>query len=158
MSNLSLFNTQKNMFEILINRIKTIIQANTKISVTYLYERRDFSGDPAVLITPSDNEGDYATNVDNERIYAFNIRIYVKRTTPRTDEDADRIMRDIISTILDDFDKDYFFSGIAVPTGYSMINVFAAPSVWGYSGESDEYRAAEIKLKCRVYVDVTNIS
>jgi len=146
------------MFEVLIKKIISILEANTKLSIVYNYEVGEMKGDPAVIVVPSSNESDYNTSQENIRIYAFNIKVFVKRNLPRKPEDGDRIMREIVSSIIDDFDKDYYFqSGIVCPTGYTFINVFAMPSSWGYSGETDEYRVAEINLKCRVSVDLLHI-
>jgi len=146
------------MFEVLIKKIHSILIANTLISVAYTFEASEFSGDPAVVITPSSNESDYNTTQENMRIYAFVIRVFVRRTLSRKPEDADRIMREVVSSVLDDFDKDYTFSGLSVPTGYTFINTFATPSVWGYSGREDCYRVSEISIQCRVSVDLSSIS
>lgn len=146
------------MIEILIGKITQILRNNSLISVVYNYEAEQFSGDPAVSVTPSSNVSDYNTTEENIRVYAFNIKLFVKRNAPRKPEDADKIMRELVSSVIDDFDKDYTFTGLSVPTGYTFINTFAMPSAWGYAGREDEYRAATIDVKCRVSVDLNNIS
>lgn len=146
------------MFQTLINKIKSILQANTLISIVYDFEVGELRGDPAAVVIPSSNESDYNTMEENIRIYAFTIRLFVKRNAPREPEDADRIMRELVGSVIDDFDKDYTLTGLVSPTGYTFINLFAVPSGWGYSGERDEYRVAEINLRCRVSVDLNQIS
>lgn len=158
------------MFEVLINKLRDILKANTKISIVYNFEASEFKGDPAAVITPSANESDYNTTQENIRVYAFSIRLFVKRNQPRVPEDADRILRDLVSSVIDDFDKYYTLSAtgtdgsttpegaIVCPAGYTFINIFATPSSWGYSGREDEYRVAEILLRCRVSVDLRSIS
>lgn len=145
------------MFTVLIDKITSILEANTLIAEVFNHEGDKFNGDPAATVSPSGNESAYNTNRDNHRIYAFTIRLFVTRTS-RTNKEADRVMRNLIDSVIDDIDKDYTFAGLTVPTGYCMINVFATPSQWGYSGQEDEFRVAEINVQCRVSVDVTAIS
>ena len=145
------------MFETIIDKITSVLVANDLISIVYNYEEGEFTGDPAAVVTPSANESDYNTTEENIRVYAFMIRLFIKRSKPRTIKDADRITRAVVSKVIDDFDKDYTFSGLVCPTGYTFINVFAMPSSWGYSGQSDEYRVAEIVLRCRVSINLNSI-
>jgi hypothetical protein len=121
------------------------------------------------VIVPSSNESEYNTTQENIRIYAFTIRIFVNRNQ-RTKQKADELMRDLVTSVIDDFDKYYALiatgtdgsltpgGAIVNPSGYTFINIFAMPSAWGYSGEVDEYRVAEIAVRCRVSVDLSNIS
>ena len=67
-------------------------------------------------------------------------------------------MRMVVDSLLDDFDKNWNLSTVTQPTGYTFINLFAVPSTWGYSGEKDEYRAAQITVRARVSVDVNQIT
>ena len=145
------------MWEVLMGKITSILRANSLISIVYDHEADELTGDPAAIVVPSENESDYNTTDENVRIYAFNIRLYVKRSQPRVPEDADRMLRELVNSVLDDFDTDYTFTGLSVPTGYTFINTFAVPSVWGYSGREDEMRSAEINVRCRVSVDLSNI-
>ena len=153
------------MFGTLRDKIFAILSANTLIQEVYNYEAIQFEGDPVAVLSPSGNEGDYSTTSMNERRYAFTIRLFVSRTA-REDKnaglsgakEADRVLVNLVDSVIDDFDKDYTFSGLTVPTGYCMINVFATPSSWGYAGAEDEYRVAEIVITCRVGVDVNAIS
>jgi len=145
------------LFTILLNKITSILSDNDKISAVFNYEAEQFNEDPTAVVTVSGNESDYSTTKENERIYAFNLKLFVSRSD-REAKESDRVLRDLVDSVLDDFDKDYYFVGLEVPTGYTMINVFATPSSWGYSGREDEFRVAEVAIKCRVSVDVTNIS
>ena len=90
-------------------------------------------------------------------MYAFNIKCFISRTV-NDKRTADVNMRLLVHSIMDDFDKDHTFTGLVVPSGYTMINVFALPTTWGYSGHDDEYRAAEITILCRVLVDINTIT
>lgn len=145
------------MFSILIDKITSILNANVLIQEWYNFEVGELNGDPAAIVTPDDNDSSYSTFSSNERIYAFNLKLLVSRSGRPLNE-TDKVMRDLVDSVLDDFDKDYYFSGLSTPLGYTMINVFATPSKWGYSGREDEYRIAEVMIKCRVDIDVTKIT
>lgn len=145
------------MFSILLTKITSILSANTLIEETFNYEVEQFKGDPVAVVSPSGNESDYSTTNLNERIYAYSVKLFVARGD-RGAKESDRVLRNLVDSVLDDFDSDYYFSGLSVPTGYTMINVFALPTLWGYSGREDEFRVAEVIVKCRVSVDVTLIN
>ena len=145
------------MFENLIKFLSQKLINNNEIEEVFTYEAGKFKGDPVAVIVPSSNESDYATTDENVRIYAFKISLFVKRTQPRTEDKAEEVMRSLVSSVIDNFDKDYILNGLETPTGYTFINVFAIPSMWGYSGEVDQYRVAEINLRCRVSIDLNNI-
>lgn len=150
------------MWTILLDKLASILEANTLIQETFKYEVEEFKGDPACIIVPSDNENDYHTMEENVRIYSFNVRLYYNRTIVPSGKDpksdADRKLRNLVDSILDDFDKDYTLTGMIAPTGYTFINLFAIPSLWGYAGREGEFRVAEINIRCRVSVDITAIS
>ncbi|MCK4686644.1 MAG: hypothetical protein KAT66_00780 [Candidatus Lokiarchaeota archaeon] len=146
------------MFSTLRNKIVEILEDNDKIQETFPYEVEKFKGDPVCTVTPSSNEGDYNTTDENIRLYSFNIRLYVTRTETRTKKQADEVLTDLVDSVIDDFDKNYTFTGISMPTGYTFINSFVLPSNWGYYGREAEYRYAELLIKCRVSVDINAIS
>ena len=148
------------MFTILLNKIVSILEANTLIQEVHNFEAQKFDGDPVAIVSPSGNESDYTTTNINERLYAYSVKLFVSRTARDGDSDkeADRVLRNLVDSVLDDIDKDFTFAGLSVPTGYCMINVFAIPSIWGYAGAEDEYRVAEVVVRCRGGVDVTMIS
>ena len=96
------------MWEEIIQQLKTIMEANTNIQETYIFESEKFNGSPACTITPSENESDFESSRDNERIYAFNVRLYVNRSVQsggQVEPEADRIMRNLVDSVLDDLDK-----------------------------------------------------
>ena len=158
------------MYEILIQKITAILRANDLLGIVYNFEASELSGDPAAVVTPASNESEFNTTQENIRIYAFNIRLFVRRTQGRQPEDSDTIMREVVDSVINDFDKYYTLSAtgtdgsstpggaIESPAGNTFINLFAAPSVWGYSGREDEYRSSEINLQARVSIDLSNIS
>ena len=145
------------MWKELNETIRAILQANTLIQEVFDWEVDKFNGGPAVTLTPSASESDYHTTTENSRIYAFLVRVFVDRTT-RKDQDTERIMREMVDSITDDFDKNYTLTGITNPPGYIMLMVEALPGSWGYVEREGVYRVAEIIIRCKVDVDVTQIS
>ena len=130
---------------------------NTIFEEVYDYEATQFSGGPVATLSFSDNENDYATTESNERVYALDVRVYVSRDEPRTDEEAERIMRTILDDVIDKFDSDYLLNSLSEPTGKTLINTLAVPSRWGYSPRESQYRVGEVSVRCRVRVDINSI-
>jgi len=145
------------MFSIILNKIVSILEANTLIRETFSYEVELFKGTPSAVVIPSSNESDYNTTQENIRVYAYSIKLFVNRDKISKTK-ADKMLRDLVDSVIDDFDKDYTFTGIENPRGYTFINTFATPSLWGYSGREDEFRVCEINIRCRVSVDLNAIS
>jgi len=141
-----------------MERLASIIEGTGRFQQVEMYEIEQFTGSPIAIIVPSSNENDYYSNSENVRVYAFNIVLYVNRSTSPTgtkvEVEADRIMRNILDDVMDSCDRDYLMEGLEVPSGYTFINMFALPSAWGYSGRDDEYRVATINVKCRVIIDI----
>jgi hypothetical protein len=146
------------MWETILLKLQELVDSTDRFAQTEIYEIEQFSGSPVAIIVPSSNENDYYSNSENVRIYAFTISMYVNRsvspTGTKVEVEADRIMRNLIDSVLDICDRNYLMEGLEVPAGYTFINMFALPSVWGYSGKDDEYRVSTITVKCRVIVNV----
>ena len=145
------------MWEKLIEKIKGILDANDLIQETYDYEVAKFEGQPAVVVVPSDSEGEYSTSNDNERVYAFSVFLFVARgDNYYSDSEADRVMRTLVDSVIDNFDSNWQLTGLELNTGYSMLYMEAAPSSWGYVDREMSYRMAEITLRIHLDVD-TNL-
>ncbi len=152
------------MWQNLKNKIIAILQANTLLQQVYDFEVAEFGGDPVATVTPSANESDYRTTTANRRIYAFSVQLWVKRTNPRDDKEAEDVLTDLVDSVLDDFDRYYTLgtgspgAALSLRTGYTMIKVEALPSAWFYSNRETLYRGAEIVIRVQLDVDVTLIS
>ena len=146
------------MFEEIISKLKEILDNNNLIQHVQDFEDIVADSDPFVTIVPSGNTSAYETTEENVRVYAFKVMVFVSRTD-RSKGDADRVLRGLVDSIIDDYDKDYTLETIGVPskTGYTFLQVFAAPSAWGYALPEDEYRIATIDLTALVSVDLNNI-
>ena len=132
------------MWENLIAKIKAIMEANTLIQETYDYEIEKFEGQPAAVIVPSDNTGVFLFAAKGDNYY--------------TDKTAEIVMRELVDSVLDDFDKNWRLTGLTLSTGYSMLYMEAAPSSWGYIEREMVYRMAEITLRVHLNVDTSLIS
>lgn len=146
------------MISNLITKLSALLSANTLLQKVYTYERANPEGTPFATITPSGNENEFATTAENDRVYAFLLRLYVERKGQTTEEETEAAMAELVDSVLDDLDSNWQLSGLPVPAGYTFIQMSAAPSRWGYVGRENEYRVAEVVVRCRVYVDITAIS
>jgi len=147
------------MWEKLSNHLKGILEANDKLSSVYDYEEGEFNEQPVAVIVPSDSEGEFTTSLDNERVYAFSVFLFVQiGDSYYTKKEADGVLKELADSVIDDFDKNWSLSGLDTSTGYSMLYMESAPSAWGYSSRENVYRMAEITLRVHLSVDTNQIS
>jgi len=152
------------MWQHLKNKIVSILEANTLIGAVFNYENAEFGQDPVVTVTASSNESDYRTTSENRRIYAFLVQVWVERTSPRDDKEAEEVLTDVVDQVLIDFDRYFDLPASApggtltLPTGMTFVRLEATPSVWFYAKRPKDYRVAEINIKCHIDADVFSIS
>lgn len=146
------WNTLRPQIGSLVGTISTIQEVSNS-------PRLKFGGYPAATVTPSDQEGDYETTTENIRTYAFIVRVFYE--TKDTDlANALDALEDIIDSILDKFDQEDLKSasnrtvGINLPTGYTFLNIWATPSVWGEIPDKG-LLMAEIKVRIRLSIDIS---
>lgn len=139
------------------NHIKANIQACASVQQVYGHEELNPSGWPAVMVTAGDMDGEFSSNAENSRIYAFRILIMFPvgqdyPIPPQTNrmEYAEQVVATVIDEIVNISDTDYELAG----SGPSILYVNAADVLWSYIGyEGGEARAAELSL--RVYTEKT---
>ena len=146
------------MWEELTKQLRDILTANTLLPAVYTFETAEYDGDPFATITPSGNENDFDTTTENERVYAFVVRLFKERSGETQPEDAEAAMRELVDSVLDDFDKNWQLSNVATPTGYDFLYMEAAPSAWGYVDRETQIRIAEITIRCHLHIDTQLIS
>lgn len=118
-----------------------------------------FEGYPAAHVIPSENTGDYETNRENLRTYAFTIRCFYE-TKNTTIENAFLGLEQVVDAVIDKFDEedlkgsDTRLVGINLPNNYTYINLWAVPNRWGELPD-DELLMAEITIRVRISVDVS---
>jgi len=139
------------------NTLKTKISSLDSVQSTYGYEEINPSGFPAVMLTPQDLDGEFSSNAENSRVYAFKCLILfpisqdypVETSLPRM-EYAEQVIATVIDEIVNDMDTDFEL------TGSSALYMEAADNIWSYTKyENGEARSAEITL--RIYTERTVI-
>lgn len=147
--------------QVLNDQIKTKLEAITGIANVYDFAWIDFDGFPAATITPSGFESDYQTNKDNIRKYIFTVRLFhkVDIISSETNErdrvkEAFRVMRGLIDTVVDGFDKDETLTGIVLPSGKSMISVIPVPTTISYFPE-EKIIVGEVVINANILFDTT---
>jgi hypothetical protein len=139
------------------NHIKANVEACASVQAVYGHEELNPSGFPAVMITAGDMDGEFSSNAENSRVYAFRLLILFPvgqdyPIPPQTNrmEYAEQVIATVIDEIVNISDTDYELDG----SGPTVLYVNAADVVWSYvSYEGGEARAAELSL--RVYTEKT---
>ena len=140
-------------------QLKTLLDTIGDLQEVSATPKLKFSGYPAAYIIPSDNEGDYETTTENVRTYAFNIRLFYETKSTGIASALDKL-DGIVDTVLDTLDQEDLKSatsrtvGVNLPSGYTYLNIFAMPSVWGQV-DGEELLMAEIKVRIRISIDIT---
>lgn len=139
------------------NHIKANIQDCASVQQVYGHEEINPSGFPAVMVTAGDMEGEFSSNSENSRTYAFRILILFSigqdyPIPPQTNrlEYAEQVVATVIDEIINISDTDFELDG----SGPTILYVNAADVLWGYTDyEGGKARSAELTL--RVYTEKT---
>jgi len=145
-------------------QIKTLLEEIQSGGINIFQEvsgtpRFKFNGYPSAYVVQSDNESNYNTTSENARVYAFLVRIFYSTKKVGVATGLERL-EEIVDAILDDIDQDAYKSsdsrviGIGMPAGYTWVNTFAAPSIFG-EVEGEELVMAELNIKIKVIRDIT---
>lgn len=139
------------------NHIKANIETCASVQKVYGHEEINPSGWPAVMVTAADMDGEFSSNTENSRIYAFRTLIlfplgqdFVKGDDINRYEYAEQTIATVIDEIINISDTDFELDG-SNPT---VLYVNAADVSWGYTTyEGGEARSAQLTLK--VYTEKT---
>lgn len=147
------------MFDKISTALIEKLQGLTKIQSFYNYEASNLEGYPALTLTPSGNESEYSSTTENNRTYAFVVRLYVDRPAGNTSENTtETTLRQLVDDVLNRLDFNHQLDNISLDTGYTFLFMEAAPSRWGYAGRETIQRVAEINIRIHFHVDTTLIS
>lgn len=117
----------------------------TKIQVAYRTPRTNLEGFPAAVVSPSQNEADYASTASDRRVYAFKVSIYYPMKTEADQDPAEMALEEALDEMIDAFSTRQ-----ALGTACDWVE--PVPSVWNDVIIGDgTYREAEITLRCIVY-------
>jgi hypothetical protein len=120
-----------------------------KIKVAYRSDRSTFSGFPAAVVSPSENEADYGSTADDRRAYVFKVRIYYPMAKEAEQDDVEIALEEALDEMIDTFKQ----RGVL---GSACEWVEPIPSVWQYEERGEAvYRMAELTLRCIKYVPNT---
>lgn len=117
----------------------------TKIQVAYRTDRATFSGFPASVVSPSENEADWSSTRDDRRVYVFKIRTYYPIGKEATQDAAELALEEALDEMVQVFSQRNVL-------GAACEWVEPVPSVWQYEERGEGiYRMAEITLRCIKY-------
>jgi hypothetical protein len=146
-------------WQVLRPQIKAVLDTIPELAEISQAPKIRFNSYPAAHVIPSENTGDYETNRENLRVYAFTVRAFYE-TKATTIENALLGLEQVVDKIIDAFDEqdlkgsDTRLVGIGLPSNYVFINLWAVPNRWGELSD-DQLIMAEITVRVRVSVDVT---
>ena len=129
------------------------INALSNVEVVYPAPQNNPSGWPAVFVVSTDMEGEFSSNTENSRVYAYSVMIlfpegqdFIPETSRNRLDYAERVVAEVIDQIINAVDTDYELDSTPV------LFVNASDCEWGnYQYEGGVAKAANITL--RVYTE-----
>lgn len=140
-------------------QLKTLLDTVSTIQETASYPKMKFNGYPSATVTPNENDAEYETNTENIRNYAFMVRIFYE-TKHTGIENAILALEEVVDSVIDVFDQEDLKGsatrtvGVSLPSGYTFINIWAAPGAW-FELPDEELIYAQVSVRVRVSVDIT---
>lgn len=141
--------------------LKNRIGALSSVAIVYGYEEQSISQWPAVIVLPSNLEGEFVSTAENRRSIGFDIMILFptgqnvpKDSSEKPIEYAERIVSNVMDEIIDDLDQNSFNNAFAdiSDTDVTFLYADAADASWGYVDyEGGTARSVQITLLC--YMD-----
>lgn len=113
---------------------------------------------PSAYVVPSSNSGDYETNRENTRTYAFQVRFFYGTKDIGVAEAISRLEQ-VVDAAIDLVDQEDLkggterIVGVNLPSRYMFINIWAVPTSWGEIPEQ-QLLMAELSVRIRLSVDV----
>lgn len=139
-------------------QIKTLLETSDNFGEVSSFPKLKFDAYPAAYIVPSDNASAYETTHENQRIYAFTLRMFYETKSTGVDTGLANL-ETIVDEILDLIDLEDLKSSdrtIAKNLGSNktFLGIEAAPTGWGEVPE-ESLLLAEITIRVRISVDVS---
>lgn len=140
------------------NHIMANVQACGSVQKVYGHEELNPGGFPAVMVTAGDMDGEFSSNAENSRVYAFRLFILMQAnqdpppgiTITNRMEYAEQVIATVIDEIVNISDTDFELDG----SGPTILYVNATDVTWSYTQyEGGDARSAELML--RVYTEKT---
>ena len=135
------------------DQIISKIESLDSVQIVYPASNINPSGFPAVFVVSTDMEGEFSSNAENSRVYAYSLMVLFPEgqdLVPASERNrldyAERVIATVIDEIINAVDTDYELDGTPV------LFVNAADCEWGtYQTEGGVAKAANITL--RVYTE-----
>lgn len=135
------------------------IDALQSVQKVYPAEVPNPKGWPCVFVTATDLEGEFSSNAENSRVYAYSVVVlfsegqnFVADTEYERLDYTERVVGEVIDEIINAVDTDFELDSL--PNDTTVLFVNAADCIWGrYQYEGGIAKAAQITL--RVYTEVT---
>lgn len=137
-------------------QLATLIESLPLIQEVSSTPKIAFNGYPAAYIVPSELESDYETNIENQRIYSFLIRVFYETKNTGVGEALNKL-EESVDAIIDEVDledkrRTGMTVGVGMPAKYTYINISAVPGIWGEI-IGDQLLFAEIRVRIKVSYD-----
>ena len=137
------------------------IDALQSVQKVYPAEVPNPKGWPCVFVTATDLEGEFSSNAENSRVYAYSVVVlfsegqnFVADSEYERLDYTERVVGEVIDEIINAVDTDFELDSL--PNDTTVLFVNAADCIWGrYQYEGGVAKAAQITL--RVYTEVTVI-
>lgn len=131
------------------------INALSTVEVVYPAMKLNPSGFPCVYVTTNTEEGEFASNAENSRVYTYTATVlfplgqdFVPDSEKERLDYAERTVAEVIDQIITSIDEDFTLGG-----GATVLFTNAADVEWGYMDyEGGAARAANVTL--RVYTEI----
>lgn len=139
-------------------QLSTLIGNLSEIQEVSSTPELNFNGYPAVHVVPSELESNYETNIENERIYAFLVRVFYETKNTGVGQAIDNL-EEAVDAIIDALDNEDKLTsgktiGVGLPSNYFLIGIEATPGLWGEL-VGDQLVFAELRVRIKISYDAS---
>ena len=152
---MSIYSAMSEIKKQIISKIEVL----ESVQKVYPAEVPNPKGWPAVFVTAADLEGEFSSNAENSRVYAYNVLVmfsegqnFVANSEYERLDYSEKVVGEVVDEIINAIDTDFELDSL--PNDTTVLFVNAADCLWGrYQYEGGVAKAAQITL--RVYTEVT---
>lgn len=145
-------------WKILRPQIQTLIETIDGIAEVSAVPKLDFSGYPAVTISPSELNSDYETKQENLRTYAWQVTVFYNSDGSTSGVgDAISKIEETVDSIIDKLDQENAHLatrviGANLEASAQVLDIVPVIGPWGYI-EEQKLVVAEISVRVRISKD-----
>jgi len=148
-------------FRTLRDNLKSLIEEIDGMQEVHQRPTFNFNGYPAAFVVPSGNEADFLTTNENQRIYVLKAWLFAEYDQTTANEAYNELM-DRTEDILNKVDEQENPEGARemannLEDPYTLVAVMATPGVM-VPDEEEKMLAAEVTVRCKVTVDLTQLT